>query len=165
MARYAEDLGSGVIRASYGSKPLRAAPQNRGSYRNGFDIVNRGRAAIETDIRGKRRLQPRHALFAFEAFEQRCFLAADIGTRTVVQDDIAIPPMDIVPADQLRGIGLIDGSLETLALAHEFAANVNVAGTRTHRETGDQATLDEMLRIVPHDVPVLAGAGLRIHRR
>src|SRR5262249_9738479 len=34
------------------------------------------------------------------------------------------------------------------------------AGARPHREAGDQAALDEEMRIVPHDLAVLAGTGL-----
>ena len=79
----------------------------------------------------------------------------------MVDDDIQIPAMHIVFADQLRLIGLIDRRLQALALAHEFAANIDVAGMRAHREAGDQAALNQMLRIVAHNVAILAGAGLR----
>ena len=51
-----------------------------------FDVVDRGRAAIEADIGRERRLQPRQALLAFEAFEQRGFFAADIGAGAVMDD-------------------------------------------------------------------------------
>ncbi len=47
-----------------------------------------------------------------------------------------------------------------LALADEFAAHIDVAGMRAHREAGDQAAFDQQMRIVPHDLAVLAGAGL-----
>ncbi len=43
-----------------------------------------------------------------------------------------------------------------------FAAYVDVAGVRAHGEGGDQGALDQLLRIVAHDVPVLAGAGLAL---
>ena len=51
-----------------------------------LDVVDRGRAAIEADIGRERRLQPRLALLAFEAFEQRRLLAADIGAGAVMDD-------------------------------------------------------------------------------
>src|SRR4051794_30080387 len=68
--------------------------------------------------------------------------------------------VDIILADQFGLIGLIDGGLEMLALADEFAAYVNVAGMGAHADAGQQTPLDQKMRIVPHDLAVLAGAGL-----
>jgi hypothetical protein len=70
------------------------------------------------------------------------------------------PAVDAVLADQLGLIGLSDRRLQMLALPDEFAAHIDVAGVCPHRETRDQATLDQEMRIVPHDLAVLAGAGL-----
>src|SRR6266849_5475659 len=47
-----------------------------------------------------------------------------------------------------------------LALPDELAANIDVAGVRPHGEAGDQAAFDEQVRIVTHDVAILAGPGL-----
>src|SRR3982074_3827133 len=77
-----------------------------------------------------------------------------------MQIEVEIPTVDVVLADQLRFVGLIDRGLQILALADEFAANVDVTNARAHREGGDEETLAKGLRIVPHDVAVLAGAGL-----
>ncbi len=74
--------------------------------------------------------------------------------------EIERPAVDIVLADQFCLIGLIDRGLQMLALADELAAHVDVAGVRAHREAREQASLDEQMRIVPHDLAVLAGAGL-----
>ncbi len=68
--------------------------------------------------------------------------------------------MDVVLADQLGVIGLVDRRLQALALAHELAADIDVAGVRGHRGAGIEAALDQQMRIVPHDLAVLAGAGL-----
>ena len=78
----------------------------------------------------------------------------------MVHDDVEIPAVDVVFADQFRLIGLIDRRLQPFALADEFTSNINVAMVRGHRGPGDQATLDEKMRIVPHDLAVLASAGL-----
>ena len=75
------------------------------------------------------------------------------------------PAVPVVLANELCRIGFGDGSLETLTFQDIFAANINVAGMRLHREASDEAAFDQKLRIVAHDFPVLAGAGLRIHRR
>src|ERR1700691_3237190 len=46
-----------------------------------------------------------------------------------------------------------------LALAYELAADVDVTGMHPHRAARDQTSFDEQMRIVPHDLAVLAGAG------
>src|SRR6202022_5104609 len=51
-----------------------------------------------------------------------------------------------------------------LALPDKFAAHVNIAGVGAHREACEQAALDQKMRIVPHDLAVLAGAGLGLVR-
>ena len=125
-----------------------------------FDVVDRGRRAVEAGVRRERRLQARLALLAFEAFEQRRLLAADVGAGAVMDVALEIPAVDVVLADQLGGIGFVDRGLEALAFADEFAAHVDVAGVRPHRERGDEAAFDQQVRIVPHDLAVLARAGL-----
>src|SRR6202035_4855744 len=137
-----------------------AAPQDIRRDRNRFDIVDRRGAAIEADIGGEWRLQPRHALFAFEAFQERGLFAADIGARAVRHIEVERPAVDIVLADQLCLIGLIDRGLQMLALPDELAAHIDIAGVSPHREAREQAPLDQKMRIVPHDLAVLAGAGL-----
>jgi hypothetical protein len=116
---------------------------------------------IEADARREGRLQPRHALLALQALQQRRLLAADIGAGAVVQVDVEVEPAaGRVGAQQARIIALVDGDLQRLALADVFAPQVNVADVRAHGEAGDQAPLDQRMRIVPHDLAVLAGAWL-----
>lgn len=79
MAGDAKQLGADIVGPAEGREPGRTAAQDGRRNRDRFDIVDRGRAAIEADIGREWRLQPRLALLAFEAFEERCLLAADIG--------------------------------------------------------------------------------------
>ena len=130
MAGDAEQLGAGVVGPADAGEPGRAAAHDVGHDRDRFHVVDGGRAAIEPDIGRERRLEPRLALLAFQAFEQRGFLAADIGAGAVMDDEVEIPAVDVVLADQLRLIGLIDRRLQVLALADEFAAHIDVAGMR-----------------------------------
>ena len=160
VAGDAIELGAGVVGAADAGEPGRAAPQDVGHLRDGLDVVHGRRAAVEAHVRRERRLQPRLALLAFEAFEQRGLLAADVGAGAVMQIEVEVPAVDVVLADQPRLVGLVDRRLQALALAHEFAADVDVARVRRHGGAGDQAALDEKMRIVPHDLAVLAGAGL-----
>src|SRR5436305_326344 len=77
---------------------------------------------------------------------------------TVSKIKLEIPAMDVVLADQLGLVSLIDGGLHDLPFAQEFAADIDVTNMRPHGERGDQTTFDQMLRIVAHDVPVLASS-------
>ena len=70
----------------------RTPAQDIGHHRDRLDVVDRGRAAVEADIGGKRRLQARLALLAFETFQQRRLLAADIGAGAVMHDDMEGKP-------------------------------------------------------------------------
>ncbi len=74
--------------------------------------------------------------------------------------EVEVPAVHIVLADQLGGVGLVDRSLQPLALADKFAADIDVAGMRGHGAAGDQAAFDQEMRIVAHDLAVFAGAGL-----
>ena len=80
----------------------------------------------------------------------------------MVHDDVEVVAVNVVLADQLGVVGLIDGGLKPLALADELAADIDVAMVHAHGAAGDQASLDQKMRIVPHDLAVLAGAGLRL---
>ena len=160
MAGDAEQLCSDIVGTADGGEPCCAAPQDIRRYRDRLDIIDRGRAAIEPDIGGEWRFQPRHALLALEAFQQRGLFAADVGAGSVRHINIERPAVAVVLTDQFCLIGLIDGSLQMLALPDEFDAYVDVAGMRAHRETREQAAFDKQMRIVPHDLAVLAGAGL-----
>ena len=155
----AEQLGADIVGPADAGEPRRAAPQDIGSNRDGFDIVDGGRASVEPDIGREWWLQARLALLAFQAFEQRGLFAADIGAGAMRDIDIERPAVDIVLADQLGLIGLVNRGLQMFALPDEFAADVNVTGMGAHREARDQTALDEEMRIVPHDLAVLAGPG------
>ena len=160
MPRNAENLGPGVVGPPEAGKPVRPAPQDRRHHGNRFHIVHRGGRAIQAGPRREGRLHARHALFAFQAFQQRRFLATDIGPGPVVQVQIIVPagPGGIL-AQQARVIAFVQRRLQGFALADVFAPDVDVAGIGPHREPGNQTALDQRMRIVPHDLAVLAGAG------
>src|SRR5262245_44551000 len=160
VAGNAEQLRAGVVGPPDAGEPGRAPAQDIGHHRDRLDVVDRGRAAVEADIGGERRFQAGLTLLAFEAFEQRRLLAADIGAGAVMHDDIEGKTVDVVLADEAGLVGLVHRRLQALALADEFAADVDVAGVGIHGEAGEQAALDQEVRTVPHDLAVLAGAGL-----
>ena len=160
MAGNAIKLGAGVVRPADAGEPGGAAAHDVGHLRDGLDIIHGGRAAVEAHIGGERRLQPRLALLAFEAFEQRRLFAADVGAGAVMHDDVEVETVDVVLADELCVIGLLHRGFEPLALADEFAAHIDVAMVHAHGGAGDQTAFDEEMRIVAHHLAVLAGAGL-----
>ncbi|GJD83145.1 hypothetical protein HPGCJGGD_1008 [Methylobacterium haplocladii] len=161
MTRHAEQLRAGVVLAAQARKPRAAATQNGTGHRDRLDVVHRRGTAVEAHICRERRLQPRHPLLALEALQQRRLLAADIRAGAVVDVDVEGVAVDVVLADELGRVGLVDRALQRVLLGNVFTADVDVAGMRRHREGGDQAALDQEVRIVPHDLSVLAGAGLR----
>ena len=162
MARDAEQLGAGVVLAAETREPRAAATQDRAGYRDRFDVVDGRGAAIEAHIGREWRLQPRHALLALKALDERRLLAADIGAGAVVDVDVEGVVVDVRRTDEARLVGFVHRALEGELLRHVLAADVDVAGMRPHGEGGQHAALDQEMRIVPHDLPVLAGARLRL---
>ena len=160
MAGDAEQLGACVAVLAETGEPVGAAAQDRRHDGNGFDIVDRGRAAIEAGTRRERRLQARLALLAFQRFDQRGFLAADIGAGPAMQVDVELPAgFGGIVAEKTSGIGLVDGGLKAARLVHELATDIDIGGMRTHRETGENTAFQQLVRLVPDDVAILACAG------
>src|SRR5918993_666091 len=162
VARDAEELGAHVVRAADAGEPRGAATEDRAGDCDGFYVVHRGRAAVEAHIGREGRLQARHALLALHALKERRLLATDIGARAVVDVKIEGIAVDVVLADEPGLIGLVHRALERIALGHVLATDIDVGRMSAHGEGGDEAALDQEMRIIPHDLPVLAGAGLRL---
>src|SRR5690606_22608223 len=160
VSRDAKELGARVVLAAKPREPRRAAPQDFRDDGDGFDVVDGGGATVKAHTGREWGLQTRLALLAFEGFEQRGFLAADIGPCPMVDDDIEIPAMDVVLANQASVISLLHGGFEPVTLAYELAAHINEGLVRIHGAARDQASFDKMVRVVAQDFPVLAGAGL-----
>src|SRR5882724_4229583 len=139
MAGDTKQLGADIVGPSDGGEPRSTPPQNIRRDGNRLDVVDGGRAAEQTDIGGEWRLQPWHALLAFEALQQRGFFTANIGAGAMRHVEVERPAVDVVLADQFGRIGLIDRGLQMLALPDEFAAHINIASVRAHREAGKQA--------------------------
>ena len=62
----------------------------------------------------------------------------------MVNDDVEVVAVDVGLADAgVSLIGLVDGRLQPLALADEFAADVDVTGVNAHGEAGNEAALHQ----------------------
>jgi hypothetical protein len=53
---------------------------------------------------------------------------------------------------------LTDSNLHVGRLIVKFSSDVNICSPGTHGATGNQATLDKLVRVVSHDFTILAGA-------
>ncbi len=67
-------------------------------------------------------------------------------------------------AQETRRARLVDGMLQMVGFLAELTANINIRRHRADGETADQATFDELMRVVAHHVAVFAGAGLALIR-
>ena len=97
---------------------------------------------------------------AFKTFDQRHFLAADVGPCPAVNVDIVLPARTAgVFAEVARVVGFLNRGFKVLGLTNEFATDIDVASVRAHRETGNQAPFDQLVWVMPHQVAVFASAG------
>ena len=74
--------------------------------------------------------------------------------------EIERPAVNIVLADEPRLIGFRDRGLEMSTLQDKFAAHIDIRRVGAHGERGEQRALDQRVRVVAHDLAVLAGARL-----
>src|SRR5476651_2080681 len=123
----AEEFGAGVVGTAESSEPGRALAQDRRRHRDRLDIVHRRGAAVEAGSRGERRLEPRHALLAFEALEQRRLLAADVGAGAAMNVDLELPARTAgIVAEQTGVARFLDRFDQMLRLVVELAAHIDV---------------------------------------
>src|SRR6202035_1364301 len=90
MPGNAEDFCAGIALAADPGEPGGAALEDVGADRDGLDIVDRRRAAVEPDRGGKRRLEARLAFAPFQAFEQPGLLATDVRAGATMQIELEI---------------------------------------------------------------------------
>src|SRR6185437_4505911 len=145
-------------------EPLRPLPQDGRHRCEALGVVDRGRLAVEAEVRRKRRLEARLAGLALERVEERGLLAADVGARADERMDVEVDPGAAdVPAEKAGLVGLLQRRLEARhRLAEEFAADVVVGDGGIRGIAAERQPLDERVRVVAQDVAVVAGAGLAL---
>ena len=86
---------------------LAAVDDDPGHRREGLGVVDRGGLAVQAVARRERRLEARQPLLAFQRFQQRGFLAADVGAVAVVgvQVEAELRAEDVL-AEIARRVGL-----------------------------------------------------------
>ena len=131
--------------------------------RERLDVVDDSRASEGADDRGEWRPVARVATLAFERFQQRAFLAADVRARALMRPDVhAVAGAHYVLADVARGACVSERRIDAALLHGEFAAQVNVRGMRADRAAGDQDALDDAVRIVFELIAIGEGARLAL---
>ena len=141
--------------------PRRAMHEDIRQRGQGDDVVDdRGLAEQTLDGR-QRRLETHLAATPFEAFQHRGFLAANVGTRAHAQLDIEIVPAALdVGTEPALCTRASKGFGKHLLRQGIFAAQVDIALARSHRQTGDQHALDQPIRITFHEHAVGKSAGI-----
>ena len=127
-----------------------------------LDIVDDRGLAIEADGgREERRLEARHPAVALERLDQCRLLTDDVGTGTPGQRDIdtELRPHDVL-ADVPLGVGLVERLGEILLSGGHLASHIQEALAETERVAGDEAALDQLVRVTLHEKAILVGAGL-----
>jgi hypothetical protein len=102
---YRQDLGPGRMPGADAGIPLAAIQRDQGRGGKGFDVIDDGRLVEIAVGHRERRPVARRAALAFERFDQRRFLAADVGTGPEMNLDIEIRPRNAenVGPEQLFG--------------------------------------------------------------
>ena len=141
------------------SEPLGTAAENSGHNGNCFNVCHGGGAAVEADARGERRLQARLALLALQRLNKSSFLAADVRPRPAMHVNVEIvAAAGRVLADHASLVRLRNRFLQPARFVRELSADVDVGGLGVHGGSNDEAALQQLHRVVPHDFAVLAGA-------
>jgi hypothetical protein len=165
VAGHAEQLRALVAVAAEAREPRAAAAADGGRDSDSLDVGDGRRAAEEADVGREGRLEARLALLALDALDERGLLAADVRARATVEVDVervAGPARVLAEVAGLVRLG--DRLLDVGRLLEELAANVDVRGGRVHRAAGDEAALDELVRVAAHNLAVLARARLALVR-
>ncbi len=126
-----------------------------------LDVVHHCRLPSITDADRKRRANPRHAALAFERFEQRRFLAADIGASAEVNVDLEVTTR--LATQRLSQEAALSAPREICTQRRQqvriFAAQVEQALAGTDRQTRDTHAVENQVGIAGEQHAILEGAG------
>lgn len=126
---------------------------------DGLNIGDGAGAAEQTNGGGEGGLQARLAGLALDRLDERGLLTTDIGTHSAVDVNIEVVACAAgVLTDETSLVGFVDGPLEDGCFVVEFTTDVDVGGGGVHRTTDNEATLDQFVGILAHDLTVFACA-------
>ena len=137
------------------------SPADGGSNSDSLNIGDSGGAAENSNISGEWRLQAGLALLPLKALNQGSFLSTDIGTSPTVHKQVkVVAGATGIGAKEASIISLPDGLLKVGGLVVELSSDVDVPSSGTHGSTSHQASLHQGVRIVAHDLTILASSWL-----
>jgi hypothetical protein len=163
VTRDTEELGALVTLTAKASKPASSSSADSRGNGHSLDVGDSRRASEKTDSGRERRLKTGLSGLSLKRLNKRSLLTTDVGTGTSVQVNIEIVTgFTGVLSDQAGGVSLVDGSLKNSSLLDEFTTDVDVGSGRVHGSARDEASLDELVWVLSHNLTVLAGSGLTL---
>merc|ERR1719402_1162337 len=163
VARDVEQLGAGVPGAAHAGEPVSSPPTDGRSHGDSLDVGHSGGTAEDTDVSGEWGLQAGLALLTLQALDQGGLLSADVGASTTVHKEVeVIARATGVSSKEASVVGLPDGLLQVGGLVVELSSDVDVASPGSHGRASDQAAFNQSVRVVPHDLAVLASSRLAL---
>ena len=136
-------------------------PADSGSNSNSFNIGDSSGAAKNSNISGEWGLQAGLSLLPLKAFNQGSLLSTDVGASSTVDKQVKVVAGAASVGSKEAGIiGFLDGLLQVGGLVVELSSDVDVASPGTHGSTSNQAALHQGVRVVPHDLTILASSRL-----
>merc|ERR1719400_1763539 len=161
VARDVEKLGARVASTAHTSKPIATPPADGRSNSNSLNIGDSGRATKNANISGEWGLQAGLALLPLQALNQGSLLPADVGASSAVHKQVKVITRAAGVGPKEAGIiGLPDGLLQIGSLVVELSSDVDVTSPGTHSGTSNQAALHQGVRVVAHDLTILASSWL-----
>merc|ERR1719461_2160648 len=158
-----EKLGAGVPGATHAGEPVSSPPADGGGHGDSLDVGDSGGTAEDTDVSGEWGLQAGLALLTLQALDQGGLLPADVGASTTVHKEVeVITRATGVGSQEASVVGLPDGLLQVGGLVVELSSDVDVAGPGSHGGARDQAAFNQSVRVVPHDLAILASSRLAL---
>lgn len=160
VARDAEQFGARVVFAAQVCEPVAAAAQDGRDVRDGFDVGDRGRAAVQTYHCWERWFHAGFALFALEGFDQSGLLPADLRASAPLHSDSAVEVCAAhIVAEQPFLFSFPDSLFEHVSFMPLLSSYLNIAICRVHRFAHQHHAFNQFVRVVAHDFPVLARPG------
>ena len=135
-----------------------------GDRAEGFDVVHHGRPAEIAGLHRERRADARRAALAFQRFDQRRFLAADIGAGAQVDGDVETEAGDAarISAEQALRAAAREHAFELRQQVAVLAAQVEKALLRADCTRRHRHAVEHGVGVTGQQHAVLEGAGLAL---
>src|SRR5690606_16463652 len=165
VATNREQLGSGAARivgASEALVPLRTIPDDVRNGRERFNVVDRGWLTEQACNCRERRLDTRIATPSLERVHEGGFLAADVRTGALVDNDInALAAAHCVLAQDAVVVCLTNRAVHPQERLGELATYIDVRRLGAYGVCPYRNALHESVRRPPHDLAILERSRLR----